>query len=388
MKSLWKQKQISRILSALVLAAGIAQVARATEFQGEKFVDAIKFSGDYRLRHESFFNKTAGQKDRDRERMRLRWGTTATMQDFTVGFRLASGTGEQVSTNQTFGTSFAQKSIYIDQAYMQWKAHEFVKLTGGRMPNPFWRTYASDVMWDDDVNPEGYALSVDAPVGERLGLFYNSAFLPLQENSSIEADAWLIGNQIGTRVKLTEDAKINTALSLYTPINENLASLAPGVQQEGNTRSGAGPQLATAFRIAQFTGEAVFHAGPVPVSLQGDFVRNMQDRANKGSNGYQTGAVLGKAKNQNTWEFAYFYKYLQTNATFADLSDSDFGNGGSNRKGHIMWLGYAPRDFVSIKFKYFLTRRLNPYVSTTGASSTTAAFSDINRLQCDIVVKF
>jgi hypothetical protein len=355
---------------------------------GEKWVDTLKFNGDMRLRHESFFNKTAGQKDRDRERFRLRFGITATIQDFLVGFRMASGTGEQVSTNQTFGTSFSEKSLWIDQAYIQWKAHEYVKLLGGRMPNPIWRTYASDMMWDDDINPEGYAGQVEIPAGDRVNAFFNTAFLPLNENSTIEADPWMFANQLGAKIKATDDLKFNVAGSFYGFVNENLATLSPNVQQEGNTRVGAGPQLGTTFRILHFTGESVFHAGPIPVSLQGDLVRNTDDHLNRGDSGYQTGAILGKAKDAKSWELAYFYKYLQNNATLADFADSDFGNGGTNRKGHIMWLAYAPRDYVTLKLKYFITNRLNPFYSTTGAVLTTPVYSDINRLQLDLVVKF
>jgi hypothetical protein len=358
---------------------------------GEKWVDTLKFNGDMRLRHEDFFNHntpTAGTADRHRERMRLRFGVTATIQDFLVGFRMASGTGEQVSTNQTFGTSFSQKQLWIDQAYMQWKAHEYVRLTGGRMPNPFWRTYASDVMWDDDINPEGYAAQVDVPAGDRFGVFYNGAALPLQELGGNSQDPWMFGNQIGARVKASEDTKWNTALALYTPIQIDVASLAPGVQQEANSRVGAGPQLNTHFQILHFTNELLMHAGPFPVGLQADFIRNMDDIRNIGSNGYQAGAILGKAKDAKTWEAAYFYKYLEANASMSDFADSDFGNGGTNRKGHIMWIGYAPRDYVSLRLKYFITRRLDPFISTTGARIAAPVYSDVSRLQCDVVVKF
>lgn len=384
------QKKAFRALALFWLGLAAVSTAGAdAALTGEKWVDALKFNGDMRIRHESFFNKTAGQKDRDRERFRLRFGVKATIQDFDIGLRLASGSGEQVSTNQTFGALYAQKSVFIDQAYMRWKAREYVTLTGGRMPNPFWRTYASDVMWDDDVNPEGYAVQIDRTAGDRLRLFANFGYLPLNENSSIESDPWLFGHQIGARTKLTEDVKINMAASLYSALNERLASLAPGAQQEGNTRvSSSTAQLGTTFQIAQFTGELAFHAGPIPLSIQGDFIRNMEDATNRGGNGYQTGAVVGKAKNAWTWEFAYFYKYLQTNASFADLADSDFGNGGTNRKGHIAWLAVNPREYAQVKFKYFTTKTLNPYLNASGLPTLTPAFKDINRLQCDVSVKF
>src|SRR5688572_28836090 len=106
----------------------------------------------------------------------------------------------------------------------------------------------------------------------------------------------------------------------------NVASLAPNVQHEANTREGAGPQLGTDFQILHLTGETVFHAAFVPVALQGDFIRNMKDTPNRGSNGYQLGTILGKAKNAKTWEAAYFYKYLDANASMSDFADSDFGN--------------------------------------------------------------
>src|SRR5206468_4042119 len=106
-------------------------------FEGEKFTDKLKFSGDLRLRHEAFYVKSTGASaansghDRSRERMRLRFGVTANIQDVTAGFRLASGVGEQVSTNQTYQNDFNQKGIWIDQAYLSWKALESLKLTGG-----------------------------------------------------------------------------------------------------------------------------------------------------------------------------------------------------------------------------------------------------------------
>src|SRR5439155_21042543 len=104
--------------------------------------------------------------------------------DGSVFFRMESGTGNQLSANQTETGEFSQKALWIDQAYLSWKAQEHVKLQGGRMANPFWQVYASDVMWDPDLNPEGYAQKIDLPMGERLGLFANLAQLPSTDVSA------------------------------------------------------------------------------------------------------------------------------------------------------------------------------------------------------------
>src|SRR5205814_7746605 len=85
--------------------------------------------------------------------------------------------------------------------------------------------------------------------------------------------------------------------------------------------------LLTPFNILQLTGELAFHAGPIPLSLQGDYVSNTQESRQHGRNGYQTGFIAGKASAARTWEGAYFFKYLEQNATEADLADDDFGHG-------------------------------------------------------------
>jgi hypothetical protein len=400
---MFRQKAIKGALATiLALGLGLGNVPSvlATTFEGEKTTEMLKFGGDMRLRSENFYYTAPGVKDASRQRFRLRFGVTANVEDFIVGFRLASGTGEQVSTNQTEGNVFNQKSIWIDQAYVTWKAIDHLKLTGGKMQNPFWTNYSSDLVWDADVNPEGYAEQVDMPLTDRLGMFANFGQMPVADGSSLTAgfsNPWLFGNQIGLITKVDEDTKITTAGSFYNLQNPRSGPFvaAPATQQQGNSRVGSTSQLATGMKTLLFSGELATHAGPLPVSLQGDFVHNSDDAQRAGMNGYQTGAVVGKAKNAKTWEAAYFYKYSQFNSTLADISDSDFGNkGGTNRKGHIFWIAYAPKDFVQIKAKYFITEVINPFIANNGLSSPTITsnntgnYGNVNRLQLDVVVKF
>jgi hypothetical protein len=381
----------------------IGQVFADTAFVGEKATDQLKFGGDLRVRHEDFFNKGVNAVDRHRERFRLRFGVTGQLQDFTAGFKIASGTGEQTSTNQTFGNAFNQKGLYIDQAYVQWKALESLKLTGGRMPNPIWRTYSSDVMWDGDINPEGYAEQLTLPAGDRLSLFANFAQLPINESSSSNGDPWVFAHQIGANTKLAEDTTARFGITYYGFINErkgvflSTAAADSANIQEANTRVAGSAQLASAFQIIDLTAELATHVGPLPLSVQGDYVKNMAPgnallaaaKANGQTQGYQVGFVVGKAKTQGNWEFAYFRKWLQANATISDWADSDFGNGGTNRKGHIFWLAYAVRDYVTVQGKYFITSKLNPELnSSTPFGATHNNFGDINRFQADVVVKF
>jgi len=403
-----KLATLKKVLGTLVvLMLGLIGYAPAVHadaaFAGEKWVDTLKFNGDLRLRHEDFFNKGVNAVDRHRERFRMRFGATATIQDWTAGMKFASGTGEQVSTNQTFGNSFSEKGLYIDQAYIQWKPQEYVRLTGGRMPNPIWRTYSSDVMWDNDLNPEGYAQQVELPAGDRLSVYGNFMQLPINEISGSNGDPWVFGNQLGASFKFDEDTRVKLGIADYMFINERknvfLSTTAAdsAVIQEANTRVAGSAQLAAPFNIVDVTAELAFHVLSLPMALQGDYVKNVAQgnalinaaNANGQNEGYQIGAIIGKAKNQGTWEFAYFRKYLEANATISDWADSDFGNGGTNRKGHIMWLAYAIRDYLTISGKYFITTKVNNQISSTapfGAANNN--FGDINRFQLDVVLKF
>ena len=88
----------------------------------------------------------------------------------------------------------------------------------------------------------------------------------------------------------------------------------------------------------------------------------------------------GKAANKGKWEVAYFNKQVRTDATVADVADSDFGDGGTNRKGHIVWIGYALTDFMNLSVKHFDTEVINVALAP--------GRDDINRTQVDLLVKF
>ena len=388
-----KRAAIAGFLCSLIAPAMLQADATSANVSIAKFVSNMKIGGDMRLRQESFWKTSPGQRDRSRQRFRFRLGVENTIQDVKMAFKLASGTGEQVSTNQTFDNLNSQKSIFIDQAYLSWKAREWLTLSGGRMKNPFWRVTSSDLMWDDDVNPEGFAEQFKLALNERLGLFANFAQMPLDEDSSDNRDQWMFGHQLGANVKVSQQSKWNVAATLYHFKYENLNNFGAAANQEGNTRKTAGSGssaqtdvLAASFTIVQLTQEFSTKLGSLPFKVHADYVKNVQSNGALGAavsdqqSGYQVGAILGKAGSAKTWEAAYFYKWLETNAAIADLSDSDFGDGGTNRRGHIFWLAFNPRDYVQVKAKYFNTKVLRTNIPP-GADN-------INRLQVDVSVKF
>ncbi|MBP8004922.1 MAG: putative porin, partial [Elusimicrobia bacterium] len=101
---------------------------------------------------------------------------------------------------------------------------------------------------------------------------------------------------------------------------------------------------------------------------------NLFANNDKRDTGHQVGAILASASNPNSWEIAYFNKSVDHDAVVSDASDSDFP--GTNRKGNIFWVAYAPWKNQQVKVKLFQT------------SIIEGAEKDIDTLQLDWQVKF
>lgn len=370
------------------LGAAAAAGADAAQLKLADWVENATLSGDMRIRHEDFEKKTPGQVDRSRQRFRLRLAAEFTLPNSVKAkLRLASGTGEQQSTNQSFDNLSSQKSLWIDRAYVTWNPRPFAELSAGKMKNPLWRTYSSDAVWDDDFNPEGFGQSFEFLLPSETRLFANGLQLMADEDSGTNNDQWTFSQQAGVDVMLG-DVRVRAAAAYHRWQFATAGSYGHTAPNEGNRRAGATAAnppgvLANEFGVGEWTTELGLWAGPLPVSIQGTYLKNFLHRAAltpKEDIGYQVGARLGKASAPGTWEAAYFFKWVETDATVADVADSDFGDGGTNRRGHIGWIGYSFNPSMSMKAKYFITRTINESLAPNA--------DDIDRLQLDLQVKF
>ncbi len=372
-------------LEEVLVEKGVLSQEEAAAVQGRKlskWIDRVVFSGDFRLRHESFLKDP--DLDRHRQRFRLRLGSEIKVGDFFVGVRLASGDGQQVSTNQSFDNLFSQKQIWIDRAYLQWRGIPGVALTGGKMPNPFFTI--PDVVWDEDVNPEGFAQNFQLKLSDTLTLFANTGQFALDEDAADNNDQWLFGEQGGVQAGFGKSVQLTLAGAFYNFKNATRGNFGQVIAQEGNTRvpptppAAATNTLVNSFRVLDITAELGIKFGPIPVAIHGDYVKNLADTTTDEDTGYQVGARVGKAGDPQTWEVGYFYRVLETDATVADLTDSDFGDGGTNRKGHTGWVAYAFTKALVAKTKYSATR--------VEDQSLPPGRDNIKRFQFDLLMKF
>src|SRR5438270_847424 len=123
----------------------------------EGLLGRFRFTGDVRVRGESFFQDLTGFQNRNRARIRVRFGLEGRLNDdFIGGLALATGSfGDPTTTNETLTNFFDRKTIGLDRGYITYNpiAHKWLSLTGGKFAYTWQRT---SVTFDPDLNPEGF----------------------------------------------------------------------------------------------------------------------------------------------------------------------------------------------------------------------------------------
>ncbi len=338
--------------------------------------------------------------NRTRTRLRARIGVEAQIADWaTIDIRIATGNDSSpVSTNQTLGSTgdFSKYALWLDQAYIRMEPLSFVTVTTGRMPNPFW---TSDLLYDEDLNFDGFALSTHMNNEKKLGGFltlggfslFNTAFNfgSTQAAKSPSHNSWLLALQAGGDWRPAEDVATRFALGYFAATNvQGKASPlcdAPTIfgscatdatrasfVQFGNslfpirnistigTTSAAQPELyglASNFNVLDMRYKATYLGyHPVDLTIEGDYSKNLglvQNAVlkkapvnNLGNNGvYQSGdtgwmvrvsAGHPDMKTAGAWNISLAYKYVEADAVLDALTDSKFHLGGTNAKGFVL----------------------------------------------------
>ncbi len=316
-----------------------------------QWLDNLKFFGDFRLRFEHYSADGAQVKDRNRYRFRLRFGFIKTWLDeqMEVGFRLASGGDDNGrSANQTMTGTFSKKQIWIERVYAKYSPNSIPGLTviGGKMPNPLETT---DLIWHDDINPEGAAVQYHRELCG-IDVFGNFAHFVLRE-ARTGHDTILNVYQGGFRMPMP--CGVNTTFAAAWYDFENYEDL--GVTTSGWNRN---------TKMINVLARARFKACGLPWQVYVDWVHNNQDNDEtsdfeNADDGYVVGAKVGRNKKKGDWSAGYAFKYIELNATPAQLNDDDFGvpsNVGTNVKGHVVRLQYNLTDFLIAGGNFFLVQ--------------------------------
>ncbi len=357
---------ISLRLSVAVFALFLLAVPAYSQDAG--WADRIEMKGDVRLRYEGIDED--GEEDRNRMRFRARLGLSADVtDDFRFVFQLATGGSNPVSTNQSFDGGFSTKDIGVDLAYVQWDANENLTVFGGKMKNPLYRAGGAPLIWDGDLNPEGFAAT-----WESGSFFATVGGFSVEERSSAD-DSLLYAVQFGNEFELG-DAGTLTAGAGYFAYTETVGNTPFfNGNPRGNSVDTSGAYLfdyANTEVFAQYDTSL----GDWPLRIYAQYTQNSEVSAE--DTAYAFGARIGSAKGQGTSQYSWTYQDIEADSVIGTFNDSDFGGGGTDSSGHMLKVKYMVRDQISFGGTLFL----NEVDRFQGIEH------DYSRIQLDVEFKF
>lgn len=342
-------------------------VAVAAEEKSESWADRITLSGDFRYREEYIDER--GKEARNRHRIRLRLAAKTQVNDrLDVNFRLATGVDDPASGNQTLDGGFNTKDFGLDRAYFNYMLTDALTLTGGKMSNPAYKAGKNQMIWDNDVNPEGIALQLDSN-----GWAGNLVGYAVEEFSG-DDDILMFGGQLNKTFDFDAGSFI-VGISYYD--YDNLQGNFPAY--DGNPRANsvdASGRLINDYNLFEGSLEYKTKLNDQPFSVFGSYVENLE--ADLAESGYAIGADYGKVSGPGTWNMSYTFMDIDADAVVGVFNDSNFGGGGPDSKGHLLRAGYGLYKNTSLAMAYFSNERKKDSDNPV----------DYDRFQLDFILKF
>ncbi len=329
----------------------------------------IAFNADLRYRQEYIDEK--GKDTRFRHRIRFRTGMKMNLTpDILLGFQLASGDDNPVSNNVTLDHAFSNKDIRLNKAYAKWKFSPRLSGEFGKFSNPFDRPNKTPLVWDNDLIPEGAALTF-APGGFEAVLGWFSV-----EERKADKDTQLWGAQLRKSFTLAGGNRLKLAASYYDYLHlQGFAPLYDG-KSRGNLLDANGAYLSD-YNEFELFGEYHTRVGQWPLLVFADYTQNTAAETDQDT-AWTAGAQLGKAKKPGTWQFSLAWLSTDAESVVGLFNDSDFAGGNVNAKGALFKFKYAINAKTYAGLAYIDSQK----------NKDSASAVDYDRLQVDVGWKF
>ena len=416
----------------------------ASKWRLSDAIKSIGLFGDVRFRYEYRGADNApgsgSTKDdyyRERFRYALRLGLRGDLFDnFYYGLRLETSSNPR-SPWVTFGddtnpTPFAKNSdtIGIGQAFVGWRPNDWYEMVIGKMPMPL---YITPMVWDSDLNPEGFAEKFKFSLGDRVDVFGTFGQFVYQDTNPDAAipssDTFILAWQLGANVKLAKDVsfKVAPVVYNYTGVGQaNLLNVPYTGEGLGGINVGLTAPLTNAVHfnqngindllVLEVPAELNFKLGHLGARVFGDFGYNFygDDRARAAATAagsavlshaylgqdkaYQVGfgvgnlgLVYGQVSKKNTWEARAYWQHIEQYALDVNLIDSDFFEGRANLEGVYTALAYSVTDGIITTIRYGYANRINKELGTGGSNPDLPILNPVKNyhlLQADVTWRF
>ena len=353
---------------AIFLAFLLSLLALPASADDGSWVDRVDFKGDIRLRYERIDEEF--DEERNRMRFRTRFGFTVAVEDnLKVVLQMATGGDNPVSTNQTLDDGFTRKDLRLDLAYVDWKVNDSLTINAGKFKNPLFRAGSAPLIWDGDLNPEGFAAKYKSG-----NLFATAAAIIVEERGDSD-DSMLYAGQVGATFAINDAAKLTAGVGYFTFTETAGNSPFFNGRPQGNSVDVDGNYIYD-YKNAEAFAEFATKVNDWPLKIFAQYTQNTD--VSEEDTALAFGARLGSAKDKGQTEYAWVYQDLEADAVIGTFSDSDFGGGGTDSDGHIFRVKHGLSKKLSLAATFFL----NDIDAFQGTER------DYNRLQVDVEIKF
>lgn len=308
-----------------------AQASEEAPDASRRWVDTFDWNGDLRLRYDG--TDEAGEEQHNRFRFRGRIELAAELSSrVRFSARLATSDGNPVSTNLDFGGGFSSKNIAIDRVLINWNALNELDITLGKMGRPWFRAGGNALLWDSDLNPEG----VNARWSP--GVFFASLGTFVVAERSAGDDSLLHSVQAGLDKRFSERSRLLVSAAFFDYTNTIGNPPFYRDRAKGNSVDADGNFIHD-YDIFEISGEYSAVLYRWPVSIYAVWAKNtavdIQDTA------FALGVNIGLVDAPGKMQFSYAWYETEADAVMGIFSDSDFGGGNTDSRGHLLRARYG-----------------------------------------------
>ena len=334
-------------------------VSLSANAEGGDWAERIYFSNDFRFRNEYIDQTKDSSKPVVRQRLRARLGLgyQVNEQVFTE-LKLASGSDDPTSLNETFDGGFTTKGFQLDEAYAKWTAVKGLNIYLGKAKMIFYTIGKNEIVWDGDIKPEGVSAEYATKWGDLYFEVNASNYWVDQSNSDTEAnrEIMLSGLQIRGAGIFTGDLGYEIGAAIYDYSNlkgHTILTKINGTKSMKNGNSGTTVYTENYQIIDAYVG---FSAKVMnqPLLVYYNLVNNA--RSSSKQNGFIAGVNFGKVKEVGDISFRYSFRKVEDDAVFGAFTDSNFNNGNTNGVGSEIGADYGLAEKTVLAATFFANK--------------------------------
>jgi hypothetical protein len=237
---------------------------------------------------------------------------------------------------------FTKKDIWLDRAYINWHPENVpgLKMIGGRMAQPWTKVAETEMIWDNDVNPEGVAAQYNRKFGD-TNVFGSGGAFTVKDNATgfgpeFNNDLRLYYAQLGANLFPGEDFKL-TCRRERIPLLQGRSGRTDASPQRRHRSHAERQQLDAVPAVRRL--RPARRSRPAVAAVA---VRSIRAEPERERSGRRRGPRLPLGLITRFWEIGvnYSYRDVERNAVVGAFTDSDFASGFTASRGSKLQLTY------------------------------------------------